>query len=108
MSRAGPVGRNRSWTADRYIAACRPWSVILFRWVCGMRVMRLRARRRCRSQVIGDRVGWCCPQFGDQWAEIFVGEAVGLEPKQRQRGEQGMAAPLTPGAGLGCGCRSRW
>jgi hypothetical protein len=46
-------------------------------------------------QVIGDRVGWCCPQFGDQWAEIFVGEAVGLEPKQRQRGEQGMAALLT-------------
>ena len=59
-------------------------------------------------QVIGDRVGWCCPQFGDQWAEIFVGDAVGLGPKQRQRGEQGMAAPLTPGAGLGCGCRSRW
>ena len=42
MSRAGPVGRNRSWTADTYIAACRPWSVILFRWVCGMRVMRLK------------------------------------------------------------------
>ena len=38
---------------------------------------------------------WCCPQFGDQWAEIFVGEAVGLEPKQRQRGEQGMAALIT-------------
>ena len=30
-------------------------------------------------------------------AEIFVGEAVGLEPKQRQRGEQGIAAPFTPG-----------
>ena len=28
--------------------------------------------------------------FSDQWAEIFVGEAFGLEPKQRQRGEQGM------------------
>ena len=28
---------------------------------------------------------------GDLW-----GEAVGLEPKQRQRGEQGMAALLTP------------
>ena len=53
----------------------------------GMRVMRPRARRQCRSH------------FGDQWAEIFVGEAVGLEPKQRQRGEQGMAAH--PGAGPG-------
>ena len=40
--------------------------------------MRPRARRQCRSH------------FSDQWAEIFVGEAFGLEPKQRQRGEQGM------------------
>ena len=31
----------------------------------------------------GDLLGWDCPQFGGQRAEIFVGEAVGLELEQR-------------------------
>jgi len=51
------------------------------------------------SQVVGhlacgDLFGGDCPQFGGQHAEIFVGEAVGLELKQRQGGEQGVAALL--------------
>lgn len=31
----------------------------------------------------GDLLGWDCAQFGGQRAEIFVGEAVGLELEQR-------------------------
>ena len=71
------------------------------------------------SQVIGhlacgDLLGRDGAQFGGQRAEIFVGEAVGLESEQRQRGEQGVAAHLAQaqardtGAGRGGdGCGDR-
>ena len=31
----------------------------------------------------GDLLGWQATELGDQWPEVFVGEAAGLEPEQR-------------------------
>ncbi len=47
-----------------------------------------------RSSRRGDLLGGDCPQVGGQCAEIFVGEAVGLELEHRQSGEQGVATLL--------------
>jgi len=42
----------------------------------------------------GDLLGGDCTQFGGERAQVFVGEAVGLQLEQRQGGEQGVAALL--------------
>ncbi|MGK2882474.1 MAG: hypothetical protein ACSLE6_17335 [Mycobacterium sp.] len=52
------------------------------------------------SQVVGHLTGAelvrrDAPQVGDDGADVLVGEAVGLQPKQRQGGQQGVTALFT-------------
>ena len=99
MSRAGPVGRNRSWTADRYIAACRPWSVILFRWVCGMRVMRLKPVCRPSAATIptsGSTPSRRSPKPPE--SPPCFARSTGFRSVGRPRTDR---TPLTPSTGLG-------
>ena len=99
MSRAGPVGRNRSWTTDRYIAACRPWSVILFRWVCGMRVMRLKPV--CRPSAATIPTSGSTPfrrrPKPPELPQCFA-RSTGFRSVGRPRTDR---TPVTPSTGLG-------
>ena len=65
---ARPVGRNRSWTAVRNIAVCRPWSVTSV--AVGVRDPGDEAAGAQPAQVVGDLSG---------------GDRGGIEPAQLRR-----------------------
>ena len=61
-------------------------------WDAGDETAGAQAPQVVGHLACGDVLGGDGAQFGGQRAEIFVGEAVGLQSEQWQGGEEGVAA----------------